>query len=155
MNIDWYDYKNYFDLHTKEKINEKCRFLIYDNHDNHISEEFIYHCYDNNIAIFLLLPHFFHLIQLLNVDVFSFLKATMKSQFNTIFQTGIACLQKSKWIEDYIIARDTDMTKKNILQIKEVSTFNQLILFAFSLNFRNQISLLHHHFSIYQQLSSF
>ena len=73
------------------------------------------HCYDNNIAIFLLLPHSSHLIQLLDVGVFSPLKAAMKSQLNKIFRTGIARLQKSEWIENYIIARDKGMTKKNIL----------------------------------------
>ena len=73
------------------------------------------HCYENNIAVFLLLPHSSHLIQPLDIEVFNPLKAAMKSQFNSIFRTGIVRLQKSEWIENYIIAREKGMTKKNIL----------------------------------------
>jgi hypothetical protein len=39
------------------------------------------------------------------------LKAAMKSQLNTIFKTGIACLQKAEWIEKYVKAREKAMTQ--------------------------------------------
>ena len=72
------------------------------------------YCYDNAIAIFFLFLHSSHLIQLLNVGVFSPLKAAMKSQLNTIFRTGIARIMKSEWIESYIHARRKAIIKRNI-----------------------------------------
>ena len=66
--------KRCFDPSTKEKANGCTRLLICDGHDSHISATFMCHCYDNNIAVFLLLPHASHLIQPLDVGVFSPLK---------------------------------------------------------------------------------
>ena len=104
-----------FEPMTKEKANEKRRLIIYDGHDSHISAAFMRYCYDSNIAIFLLLPHSSHLIQPLDVSVFSPLKAAMKTKLNTLFRTEIACLHKSQWIEKYVEVREKAITKKNIL----------------------------------------
>ena len=68
-----------FEVATKEKANGKRRLIICDGHDSHISGAFMRYCYDNNIAVFLLLPHSSHLIQPLDVGVFSPLKAAMKT----------------------------------------------------------------------------
>jgi hypothetical protein len=103
-----------FDPATKEKANGRTRLLICDGHDSHISATFMRYCYDNNIAVFLLIPHSSHLIQPLDVGVFGPLKAAMKSQLNTIFRTGIARLQKAEWIEKYVKAREKAMTQQNI-----------------------------------------
>jgi hypothetical protein len=103
-----------FDPWTKEKANGHIRLLICDGHDSHISATFIRYCYENNIAVFLLIPHSSHLIQPLDVGVFGPLKAAMKSQLNTIFRTGIACLKKVEWIENYVKARQKVMICQNI-----------------------------------------
>jgi len=107
--------KKCFDPNTKEKANEQVRLLICDGHDSHISAAFMQHCYDSAIAVFLLLPHSSHLIQPLDVGVFSPLKAAMKSGLNTIFRTGIARLRKVEWIENYIKARRKAIIPRNIL----------------------------------------
>jgi len=54
------------------------------------------------------------LIQLLDIGVFSPLKAVMKAELNALFRTGIACLHKSQWIEKYMKAREKPITKKTI-----------------------------------------
>ena len=106
--------KRCFNPSTKEKANGCTRLLICDGHDSHISATFMRHCYDNNIAVFLLIPHSSHLIQPLDVGVFSPLKAAMKSQLNTIFRTGIARLKKAEWIENYVKAREKAIIQQNI-----------------------------------------
>ena len=72
-------------------------------------------------AMTIILQYFFcfhihlTLIQLLDIGVFSPLKAAMKAELNALFRTGIACLHKSQWIEKYVKAREKAITKKNIL----------------------------------------
>jgi hypothetical protein len=107
--------KRCFDPYTKEKANGKPRVLICDGHDSHISGAFMRHCFENNILILLLLPHSSHLMQPLDVGVFSPLKAAMKSQLDAIFRTGIARLHKSEWIQNYAKAREKAITEKNVI----------------------------------------
>ena len=70
--IQWL--KKCFESATREKVNEKSRLLIYDDHDNHISADFIQHCIANDIILLLLSSHFSHLLQSLDVNIFSSLK---------------------------------------------------------------------------------
>jgi hypothetical protein len=79
---------------TKEKANGYIRLLICNGYDSHISATFIYYCYNNNIAVFLLIPHSFYLIQPLDFRVFGPLKGAIKSQLNTIFRTRICMFTK-------------------------------------------------------------
>ena len=74
-----------FNPHTIDKANGWTRLLVCDGHDSHISVEFVYYCYEQSIAILLLLPHSSHLIQPLDIGVFSPLKAAMWSTLSTIF----------------------------------------------------------------------
>ena len=74
----------------------------------------MHYCYENNIALFLLLLHSSHLIQPLDIAIFKPLKAAMTSELNTIFRTGIARLHKSEWIKTYIAAREKALMKRNI-----------------------------------------
>jgi hypothetical protein len=48
--------------------------LIYDNHENHIINEFIIHVIFHNILILHLFPHISHLLQSLNIELFESLK---------------------------------------------------------------------------------
>jgi len=96
---------------TIDKANECTWLLVCDGHDSHISAEFVRYCYEQNIAILLLLPHSSHLIQPLDIGVFNPLKAAMRSILSTIFQTGILPLQKLEWIQSYIKARQKVMTR--------------------------------------------
>ena len=99
---------------TSDKANGHTRLLVCDGHDSHISAEFVRYCYEHDIALLLLLPHSSHLIQPLDVGVFSPLKAAIRSTLSTIFRTGILRLQKPEWIQSYIKAREKAMTRRNI-----------------------------------------
>src|SRR5436190_5446466 len=72
-----------FNPHTREKAQGRTRLLICDGHDSHISAKFVAHCIENNICLFLLLPYSSHLLQPLDVGVFSSLKTAGFSGFGS------------------------------------------------------------------------
>ena len=67
-NIQWL--KKCFEFVIQEKVNKESRFLIYDNHDNYISTDFIQHYIVNNIILLLLSSHFSYLLQSFNINIF-------------------------------------------------------------------------------------
>jgi len=73
-----------FDPHTQEKAQSRTRLLICDGHDSHISAKFVAHCIENNICLFLLLPHSSHLLQPLDVGVFSPLKTAVSADLDQL-----------------------------------------------------------------------
>ena len=70
--LEWL--KKCFEPATREKTDEEPRLLICDDHDSHISADFIRHCIANDIVLLLLPPHSSHLLQSLDVDIFFSLK---------------------------------------------------------------------------------
>ena len=103
-----------FDPITQEKSQNRTRLLICDGHDNHISAKFVAHCIENNIYLFLLLPHSSHLLQSLDVDVFSPLKTAVSADLDRLIRVGINRLEKVEWVESYIRARPKAFMEKNI-----------------------------------------
>ena len=105
-----------FDPATRQKLNgdDRMRLLICDGHDSHISAKFVAHCIDNNICLFLLLPHSSHLLQPLDVGVFSPLKTAVSADLNQLIRVGVNRLEKAEWVESYIRARPNAFTEKNI-----------------------------------------
>ena len=94
MSIILYSWKDA--LIPKEKANNKPKILIYNSHDSHIFRAFRWYYFENNILILLLLPYSSPLMQLLDIKVFSSLKAIIKSQLDIIFRIGITQLYKSE-----------------------------------------------------------
>ena len=70
------------------------RLLICDGHDSHISAKFVAHCIENDICLFLLLPHLSHLLQPLDVGVFSPLKTAVSADLDRLIRVGVARLEK-------------------------------------------------------------
>ena len=103
-----------FDPATKAKAGGRKRLLICDGHDSHISAPFVRFCIDNNIVLFLLPPHSSHLLQPLDVGVFSPLKHAMSSQLSRLYATEISRLQEAEWLEHYAKARFIAITSNNI-----------------------------------------
>ena len=104
-----------FEPSTREKANGKPSLLICDGHDSHISAQFIRYSIDSRIIVFLLLPHSSHLLQPLDVGVFSPLKRAMSTQLSRLYATEISRLQKVEWLEHYVQARSKAITSENIL----------------------------------------
>src|SRR5438876_7680579 len=90
------------------------RFLIYDNHDNHISGRFIHHYIQHDIVLILLSSHCSHLLQPLDVSIFDPLKSALSNELDHIFRTGISTLQKIEWFQAFMKARASVINVKNI-----------------------------------------
>ena len=103
-----------FELQTREKADGRKRLLICDGHDSHISGEFIGHCMNNNILLVVLPPHTSHLLQPLDVSIFSPLKKALSARVDRLIRTGVACLRKVEWFECYIEAREVVFIARNI-----------------------------------------
>ena len=100
---------------TVAKANGRKRLLICDGHDSHISAPVVRYCIDHDIILFLLLPHSSHLLQPLDVGVFSPLKRAMSLQLSRLYATEISRLQKVEWVEHYAQARSIAITSQNVL----------------------------------------
>ena len=72
---------------TQQKLGDakdRIRLLICNGHDSHISVKFVAHCIENNICLFLLLPYSSHLLQPLDVSVFSPLKTAVSADLDRL-----------------------------------------------------------------------
>jgi hypothetical protein len=107
----------HFESATQYKLqsSEEYRLLICDGHDSHISANFVAFCIQKNIDVILLPPHSSHLLQPLDVGVFSPLKRVLSKQVSRLVCTRITRIQKVEWIECLIEARDQSITTDNIL----------------------------------------
>ena len=102
---------------TQQKLGngmDRTHLLICDGHDSHISAKFVAHCIENNICLFLLLPHSSHILQPLDVGVFSPLKTAVSADLDRLIRVGVTRLEKAEWVESYIRARLNAFIEKNI-----------------------------------------
>src|SRR5579859_3702914 len=106
----------HFDVVTKAQLNspDDYRLLLCDGHDSHISAEFVDYAIKNNIEIILLPPHSSHLLQPLDVAIFSPLKKAISSRLHRLMQMGISRLKKAEWVEQLAKAREDAITSTNI-----------------------------------------
>ena len=103
-----------FEPQTWEKANGEWRLLTCDGHDSHISAKFLGHCIKHRIKLLLLPPHSSHLLQPLDVGVFSSLKQALSTEQRRYFRAGMARLEKVEWAECYFKARSTAITVRNV-----------------------------------------
>ena len=69
---------------------------------------------NNNILLVVLPPHTSHLLQPLDVSIFSPLKKALSARVDRLIRTGVACLRKVEWFECYIEAREVVFIARNI-----------------------------------------
>ena len=69
---------------------------------------------DHNILVLLLPPHSSHLIQPLDVGIFSPLKWRMSEELDKILRYGFSNIKKFEWANCYRIARPDAMKPSNI-----------------------------------------
>ena len=77
-------------------MNEVYHILIYNNYDNHIIDDFIEFCINNNIFLMIFSFHFSYLTQSLNIEIFKALKKYMTSKLKSLLYIEISCIQKVK-----------------------------------------------------------
>jgi len=105
-----------FEPTTQEKANGATQLLIYiyNSHRSHVMGPFLSHCLKHDIQVVLLLPHTSHLLQPIDVGVFSPLKHYLSQNLNKLVCTGIAKVEKCEWVECFAKARPLALTSKNI-----------------------------------------
>jgi hypothetical protein len=72
----------HFDKHTKQRTKGVYRMLILDGHESHVSAEFEQYCKENNIIPISMPPHSSHLLQPLDVALYSPLKRAYGDEIN-------------------------------------------------------------------------
>ena len=91
------------------------RLLVIDGHGSHETDEFMRLCMENNIYLLFLPPHASHVLQPLDLTVFSPLKAAYRKpsgSSTTDNETSVA--SKAAFLESYYKARQMAMTERNI-----------------------------------------
>lgn len=68
----------HFDHYTKLQTHGKYRLLIVNGHTNHVSYKFIKYCTDHDIVLLYLPPHATHVLQPLDIGIFSSLAKAYK-----------------------------------------------------------------------------
>jgi 4-hydroxybenzoate polyprenyltransferase len=91
------------------------RLIILDGHGSHATDEIMWECYINNVLMLFLPPHTSHVLQPLDLAVFSALKRAYRKQVNNLllFCNDTTVFGKRSFLEAYRIARDEAVTEKN------------------------------------------
>lgn len=91
------------------------RLLVVDGHGSHESDEFMWECYANNIHLLFLPPHCSHVLQPLDVAVFSPLKNSYRRHLSDIIlQRNGLPLNKQDFVVAFARAREDAIYSKNI-----------------------------------------
>jgi len=88
--------------------------LILDDHESHITSQFLFHCFHNNIIVLHLSSHTFHILQSLDVDIFESLKTYLHQELEKIMRAKIINIKKRKWLNAYSRAKSKAFNKENI-----------------------------------------
>jgi 4-hydroxybenzoate polyprenyltransferase len=100
---------------TKPDNPREPRLLILDGHGSHMTEDFLFECYDNNVFLLFLPAHTSHVLQPLDVAVFGPLKNAYRrfiSDLATIADSSQ--IGKISFLYNYHKARKEAITKNNI-----------------------------------------
>ena len=92
----------------------KRRLLLLDGHGSHLTARFIAFCLDKNIDLVCLPPHTSHLLQPLDVGVFSPLKRALSAEIEKLFRLDTRRIPRIEWTEAYITARAKAFTSRSI-----------------------------------------
>jgi hypothetical protein len=103
-----------FDPQTCDTAAGRRRLLIADGHGSHLRADFIAHCMENNIDLLIMPPHCSHILQPLDVGVFSALKRRATIETREISRLSPQRIPRSEWIELLSKAREKAITKENI-----------------------------------------
>jgi len=90
------------------------RLLICASCDSRISAKFVAYCIEHNICLSLLPLHSSHLLQTLDVSLFSPLKKAVSADLDWLIRVGITQLEKVECVESYIRARPKAFAEKNV-----------------------------------------
>lgn len=94
---------------------DEYRILLLDGHASHISIEFMWKSYQNNVLLIFLPPHSTHILQPLDRSCFSPIKTSYRNQIADLASLeNSAPIKKTRFIEYYAKARVEGLTERNI-----------------------------------------
>jgi hypothetical protein len=106
--------KEVFDKHLRNRTVGRYRLLILDGHGSHITPEFDQYCKKNNIIALCMPPHSSHLLQPLDVGIFSPLKQAYRKAIDTNMRLGVNHIDKQEFLRLYPPSRAQSFTTSNI-----------------------------------------
>ena len=114
LSIEWL---KHFDIITRSRLTaaKQYRLLVLDGCEIHIHVEFIEYCLDNSIIIYCLPPHSTHLLQPLNVGLFSPLQKYYGKEVDKLVRYGNVAVNKGNFLPMLVNARNQTYTKENIM----------------------------------------
>lgn len=86
-----------------------------DGHGSHITANVVGYCIENTIDLLILPPHCSHILQPLDVSVFSPLKRALAVETDAISRLDSGRIPHTEWVEMYIRARQRAIISANIL----------------------------------------
>ena len=81
--------KQVFEPNTREKAGNKQHLLIADNYGSHIRADFITHYIKNAIDLLIIPPYYSHLLQPLDIEIFTAFKRAHSGKTNAISRLSI------------------------------------------------------------------
>ena len=103
-----------FEPLTRERAADRQRLLIADGHGSHIRADFIAYCMENKIDLLIMPSHCSHILQPLDIGVFSAFKRRHTSGTDAISRLSSQRIPRSEWIELFTEARGKALTTQNI-----------------------------------------
>jgi hypothetical protein len=103
-----------FEEVTRKRTEGKCRLLLLDGHESHVTVDFIDFCHSHNIWPMCLPPHTTHLIQPLDLVIFRSVKhwqARAVEAWTRLFNTSFS---KIDFLDTYPGVREAAFSSKNI-----------------------------------------
>ncbi|KYG40015.1 hypothetical protein M433DRAFT_98540, partial [Acidomyces richmondensis BFW] len=104
-----------FEPSTKPADLAHRRLLIMDGHSSHITANVIAHCMEYAIDLLILPPHTSHMLQPLDVSVFSPLKRALASETDAASRLDSGRIPRIEWTSMYIRAREQALRSSNIV----------------------------------------
>jgi DDE superfamily endonuclease len=106
--------KQCFEPATRDKVIGGHRLLICDGHNSHCTADFLAHCIEHKILLFLLVPHSSHIVQPLDAGLFRVVKDHLSANVAETLELGVSRIQKPEWLKAYYPAHNTAFSVANI-----------------------------------------
>lgn len=112
--LEWI--KHNFDIATRHLLSSpsQYRLLLLDGHESHVSWEFIEYCLSNKIVALCLPPHSTHLLQPLDVGIFSPFNHYYRREVDNMVRQGITGIGKPLFLQLFMRAREKTMQQRTI-----------------------------------------
>lgn len=100
---------------TEDTARGAYRLLLMDGHKSHVTYEFMWKCFQNNIVVYYLLPHSSHVLQPLDLACFSPVKSRYRDALADLARFDDAApIKKTKFLQIYQKASQEGLTTANI-----------------------------------------